>query len=280
MSIKVVVTGASGFIGKHLVGRLNKLNGLDVIPVYRNGSGPGVRVESYLDTPSADVLIHLAENPSVDDVSEDYFIESGALLDSLLMKNFGFVIYASSASVYGDVSDKQWTEIDIPNCSSAYCRGKMINEEKVLTSNGLVARITNVIGPGMSEGNVLSDILKQFPGKGPIFVRDEKPIRDFIWVEDLVDAFEKLLKCNQSGIFNIGSGKSLSIRQLVQLAVKLSGDQSRVIKSVRQSVTESSSYISIEKLKSNCAWEPKTSLIKALEFLLLDRSNKHWENIN
>ena len=280
MSITVAVTGASGFIGKHLVRRLKKLDDLDVIPVYRNGSGTGVRVESYLDTPSADVLIHLAENPSIADVSENYLIESGALLDSLLIKKFGFVIYASSASVYGDASEKPWTEIDIPNCASAYCRGKMINEEKVLASNGLVTRITNVIGPGMSESNVLSDILKQIPGKGPVIVRDERPIRDFIWIEDLVDAFEKLLRCNQSGIFNIGSGKSLSIKQLVQLATKVSGDQSRTIKSFKPSVTESSSYISIEKLKSTCAWKPKTSLKKALEFLFLNRVNKHWENKN
>lgn len=280
MSISVVVTGASGFIGKHLVWRLNKLDDLDVTPVYRNGSGPGVRVESYFDTPCADVLIHLAENPNLADLNERYVIESGALLDSLLKKNFRFMIYASSASVYGDASLKQWMEIDNPKCASEYCRGKMLNEEKVLASSGLVARITNVIGPGMSDSNVLSDIIKQIPGEGPIIVRDEKPIRDFIWVEDLVDAFVKLLKCNQSGIFNVGSGKSFSIRQLVQLATKLSGDPERAIKSLKQSLTESTSYISIEKLMATCAWQPKTPLTQALDFLLVNRVEKHTKDNN
>ena len=124
-----------------------------------------MRVESYFDTPCADVLIHLAENANVADVNERYISASSVLLDNLLKKNFRFMIYASSASVYGDTSLKQWTETDNPKCTSEYCRGKMLNEEKVLASNGLVARITNVIGPGMSDSNVVSDILNQIPGE-------------------------------------------------------------------------------------------------------------------
>lgn len=281
MSISVVVTGASGFIGRHLVRCLKKFDDLDVIPVFRNGLGVGVRVETYLDTPNADVLIHLAESPNLaeaNDLDHSYLMESDVLLDNLLKKSFGFVIYASSASVYGDASVKKWTEMDNTSCVSAYSKGKKIREEKVLAANGLVARITNVIGPGMSENNVLSDILKQIPGKDPIFVRDENPVRDFIWVEDLVDALTKLLRSNQCGVFNVGSGESFSIRELAWLATKLSGNQWRAIKSLNQSVTESTSYISIEKLKSTCSWQPKTTLRASLELLLKDKVDMHGEN--
>ena len=45
-------------------------------------------------------------------------------------------------------------------------------------------RLANVYGPGMAANNVMSDILGQVPGDGPLVVRDIAPVRDYLWIED------------------------------------------------------------------------------------------------
>jgi len=72
----------------------------------------------------------------------------------------------------------------------------------------------------MAPNNVLSDIISQIPGKAHLFVNNDTPIQDFIWIEDVVRAIELFILTRCSGIYNIGSGKGISIRDLSELSLK------------------------------------------------------------
>ena len=57
------------------------------------------------------------------------------------------------------------------------------------------------MGRGMAELNVLSTILGQIPGQGPLEVRDDRPSRDFLWVEDAAEALELMSQNPRLGTY-------------------------------------------------------------------------------
>jgi UDP-glucose 4-epimerase len=70
----------------------------------------------------------------------------------------------------------------------------------------------------MAAGNVLSHILTQL-GRGPAIIMNAlEPVRDFLWIEDAVEALCYMVMREAVGLFNVGSGVGTSIRDLVDLA--------------------------------------------------------------
>ena len=176
--ITVVITGASGFVGRYLTAHLKQM-GLNVIPVSR-GVYPGIlQVNDYSQSPLGDVLIHLAEEPDrakVNMLDDNAFSKTSNLVKLLSERPRQKIIYASSASVYGD-SNKLPCKVDLPVYSvDKYNEMKLINEKIVLNSGGVVVRLSNLFGIGMASNNVLTDILKQIPGSRPIHIRNDEGI--------------------------------------------------------------------------------------------------------
>ena len=191
MRFSAVITGASGFIGSTLVKRLARDSDIEVVPVCRSRIDiPHVGVKDYGDTPEGNVLVHLAEasdRGGVNRAGEAYRKATGAVMDKLLAKNFDKIIYCSSSTVYGDLNALPCAEDCEVFAVDNYTRAKLENETRVLEANGIVVRLSNVIGPAMSPYNVISDILKQLPLDGPITVRNDIPVRDFVWIDDVAD---------------------------------------------------------------------------------------------
>lgn len=273
--VTIVITGAAGFLGRFLTAYLVN-NGLNVIPVSRRWL-PGMhQVQDYSQSPRGDILIHLAEEPDrskVNQMGEAYMFYAGRTIKSLSRRFDQRIIYASSGVVYGDENENP-CKVGMPVVASdLYGKSKLINEQIVLDSGGAVVRFSNLFGDGMSANNVMSDILRQVPGIGPLHVRDDKPVRDYLHVSDAASAFISLVENNYHGIVNVGSGIGTSVRALAELALASVAQENREIVATEPSSRRSINILDISETKKILDWSPASSLKNQLAQLIYSKEN-------
>ena len=125
----------------------------------------------------------------------------------------------------------------------------------------------------MSKKNVLSALLQQIPGAGPVVVMDVSPVRDFIYAEDVAEGIVALglnhfKETKESDLYNLGTGVGTSIEALANLALDVAGESGRPVKSNHGSSRQSILILDYSKTVSACGWRPKTSLRQGLTRLL------------
>lgn len=267
--ISVSITGAAGFLGCHLTSHL-KSQDITVVPVSRRKLSGMHHIKDYSETPGKQVLIHLAEEPDrskANSLGESY-LNSSAHVVKVLSERFQRFIYASSGLIYGD-KNENFCKVGMPVVGSdIYSRSKILNERIVLDSGGCVVRLSNLFGVGMSTNNVLSDIIGQIPGEGPLRVRDDTPIRDFLSVSDAASAMSRLVEENYNGVLNVGSGVGISINNLAKLLLSSAGQENREIIATNPSKRNSVIVLDISETVKNIGWTPSSTLKNQLEQLM------------
>lgn len=281
--LKVVITGASGFLGGAVLRVLAAQQDVEPIPVTRKEIYGWCRVSDYSQSPAGDVLIHLAEDNDRARVAQSgqaYEEKVLATLTSLLEKGYRRVVYASSAVLYGDADIRAHFPNDPIRSDDAYTRVKRLSELAVLKlPAGIVVRLANIYGPGMSKNNVMSTILRQIPSEGSLEVMDKNPVRDFIWVEDAAEgivalALNHFKEGNKRGLYNLGTGVGTSIGALASMALEIAGQPDKPVKTGHSSDRQSSLILDFSDTTSACGWQPKTSLRQGLAHLLHIRKEK------
>ena len=195
-------------------------------------------------------------------------------LAALLGKGYRRVVYASSAVLYGDADTRGHLSNDPIRIDDAYSRIKRLSELVVLKlSGGVVVRLANIYGPGMSQNNVMTTILRQIPGTGPLEVMDTNPVRDFVWVQDAAEGIVALAlghftNGNEGGLYNMGTGIGTSIGALASMALEIAGQTDRPVKAKCSSERQSSLVLDSSDTTATCGWKPKTSLQQGLSRLL------------
>lgn len=264
-----MITGASGFLGRHLTALLED-TGLSVRPVSRRPLFGMHLVQDYSETPAGDVLIHLAEladRAEVNRLGQRYVTRAASVLASL-SRSYERIIYASSGVVYGDEREFA-SRVDAPVLATdAYSESKLLNERIALDSGGTVVRLSNLFGIGMAKGNVMSEILHQIPKAGTIHVRDDKPVRDYLHVDEAAVAISMLLERPYDGIVNVGSGIGTSVRTLAELILSLAGQTGREIVATAPSTRRSITVLDISDTAKLLGWTPRASLETHLAPLL------------
>jgi UDP-glucose 4-epimerase len=276
-AIKVVITGASGFVGTNVLRLLSKQKNVETIAVTRKNIPGWFSVSEYSQSPAGDVLIHLAEDNDRARVSKSCPVYEEKVLDTLaalLEKGYHRVVYASSSVLYGDADVHPHRPNDSIQSNDAYTRVKRQSELAVLKlPAGIVVRLANIYGPGMSENNVMSSILRQIPGKGRLEVMDTNPVRDFIWVEDAAEGIAALALRNfkdsqECGLFNLGTSVGTSIGSLAELALEIAAQSERLVHAKYASDHQSSLILNFTDTTSACGWQPKTTLKQGLTKML------------
>jgi nucleoside-diphosphate-sugar epimerase len=258
----VVITGASGFLGRQLRASLLD-HGRSVLALSRRPMEGMTTIDCYDAVPSGGCLVHLAEEPDrakVNQMGMAYLNESKRIIGVLAARFGANMIYASSGTVYGDKGGCPFAVNSPTVDDDFYNRGKLANEEVVLGAGGIVVRLSNLYGMGMSSNNVMSDILRQIPGSGALRVRDAWPVRDFLHVSDAAAAIRMLLESAADGIFNLGSGVGKTIHSLAQLALDAAGEGGRIIESAVQIPSHSTNILDIAETRRVLAWNPTMSL--------------------
>jgi UDP-glucose 4-epimerase len=271
--MQVAITGASGFLGRELSDRL-RASGHSVAALSRR-TGPGlIAVRDHAREVRAEVIVHLAETSdrrAANAAGEDYERQALATLRALLASGARRVVYASSAALYGDEAARPRRTDDPVRATDTYSRLKLASEQLVLLApgvQGVVARLTNLYGPGMSAANVVSRVLSQIPGDGPVQVLDDGPVRDFLDVADAARALQALVEGAAVGVFNVGSGVGTSIRDLTLLALRLAGQSDRPVEALQPSPRPSTLVLDPSHIRQTIGWQPEISLSQGLGRLI------------
>lgn len=243
----VLVTGGAGFIGCHLVERLNETNRVRVLdhnPSKAAGQLPDdvdifrgdVRNERPLRLACAgiDVVFHLAGHvdvaESIDHPRESHSVNVDgtlAVLEQARNEN-ARVVYASSAAIYGHPETTPIPESALKEPRSPYGLGKLTGDHLARLYHDLYGletvslRYFNVYGNRQSAGennDVITNFLEDALTGKPITVDGNgSQTRDFVHVSDVVMANLQAAQTPHVGeAFNIGSGSSVSIRSLAEL---------------------------------------------------------------
>jgi len=277
--VTVVITGASGFVGRALTAYLTN-SGLTAIPVSRHSLPGMTRVQDYSQAPAGDFLIHLAEEPDrckVNQLGDSYMLYASSMIKALSSRFHQRIIYASSGVVYGDENEGP-CRVGMPVVATdVYSKSKLLNEQIVLDSGGAVVRLSNLFGDGMSTNNVMSDIIRQVPGTGPLRVRDDKPVRDYLHVLDAASAFGLLVKSTCCGIVNVGSGIGTSVRRLAELSLLAVRQDDREIIATEPSSRRSINILDISETTKLLDWSPAVSLKDQLAQLIFNKAKSLHE---
>jgi UDP-glucose 4-epimerase len=271
--MKVVVTGASGFVGNRVVKELLK-RGVETCAVARRPVEftNSLVVDSYLDTPEGDILIHLAENSNraqVNKMGNEYAIEASALTKALISKDFQRIVFASSVVVYGDKNQELCKPTDLILADDIYSKSKLDCELLIKKHNGVIARMSNLYGVGMSADNVFSKIINQIPCTNKIEVWNDRPVRDFLWIDDAVNALVEMALGKAKGVYNVASGNAVSINELVNMVLAVSGFDKKCKLAVTKSIGEESSIkLDILDTFNSFGWKPKMQLKDGIKQLL------------
>ena len=268
--MRVVITGASGFIAPYVAKTLRDA-GCEVVPVARRPADHILQIADYSQTPPADVIVHLAQDADRERVNAqpDAHVPEVIAQTEALISRYQRVVYISSATLYGDRCLTPRSTMDPVISNDAYARIKLGCEQAVLTHpGGVVARLANIYGHGQSDNTVLATILRQAGNEGPMTVRDDTPVRDFLWVEDAADCLAEMAVGTPTGIFNLGSGVGTSVQQLILHVFDILGQSDRAVVTTAPVDRVSSLVLDIEQTLATWRWRPAVPMREGLRRLL------------
>ena len=305
--MKILVTGAAGFIGSHTCERLLKNKKIKkVIGVDHLGDGSiknfkkiiknkkfffkkvDIQNKKYFTNlfKKIDIVIHLAAIsdivPSINQPNEYLDVNfNGTLniLENMRKNKVKKIIFAASSSCYGIPKSLPTKEIDSINPRYPYAFSKYISEQLIIhwsnvyKLNFISLRLFNVYGTRSRTNNAygaaIGVFIKQKLSKKPFtVVGTGKQKRDFVNVKDVAELFHKCVFTNvKNEIFNVGSGKPKSVNYLLKLL------KGKKIKVPKRPGEPNITHANINKIKKKLNWMPKISFEEGIKEVL---ENKYY----
>lgn len=301
-TMKYVVTGGAGFIGSHISEYLMQ-QGHDVVIIdnlysgneknirtlknrkkciFINGTIADGRLLSELFY-DVDGVFHNAAVASVPVSLEDPALcnetnITGTLNVLIAARDNAVkrVVFSSSAAVYGNLNTPPQKETMKPAPQSPYAVSKLAGEEycSVFSSafnlSTISLRYFNVYGP---RQNPLSDYAPVIPrfieqtlaDQAPTIFGDGNQSRDFVYVEDVVQANIRAMESNLQGIFNISGGKYITINELASTISEFAGMGKSPVHSDPRPADVRESFADISKAQNKLHFVPETSIKAGLK---------------
>lgn len=302
---EVVITGGAGFIGSNLAERL-VLDGHHVTILDDLSTGSRMNIQhligkenvgflqgSILDRSlltdafkGVECVFHQAARPSVLRSVQDPFSTNetnitGTLNVLVAAKDMGVekVVVASSSSVYGDTPTLPKQE-DMPsNPRSPYAVSKLAGEHYCRVFSDMFGlrttclRYFNVYGPRQNPASDYAAVIPRFISsalnkEAPLIYGDGTQTRDFTFVQDVVKANILAMEVDAPGVFNIASGRRVSIDELARMLLKMGDVDLEPVKGAARPGDVKHSLADITAARDRLGYRPDYSLEKGLEVTL------------
>lgn len=301
---KCIIFGGNGFIGSHLaIGLVKK--GYDVT-VFDNFKFCTMNLEDIVDDieiikgdffneqdmnnalKDAEYVFHYISSTTPATAIKDpiYDIESNIigsvkLIQNSLKNNVKKIIFPSSGgTVYGDKTSNQSLEIDPVNPVNPYAISKLTVEKYLYYFNYLygidytILRYSNPYGekqnPLGKQGVIPIFLNKIKHGEKPVIYGDGSMVRDYIYIKDAIDATISVMeKKTKEKIFNVGSGKGVSLNELVDITSRVIGQKITPDYIENCGVYIPKIILNISRIQKEIDWKPTTELYEGI--------SKTWE---
>ncbi len=244
--MKILLTGATGFIGRH-VGKALRLAGHRVVTLARSNADLNIDVTrlSPADAPAVDAIIHLAgladAGASNDDPAHFLLVNAVGTLRALEVARVQRcrIVLASSMRVYHPAEHPLKEEGATAPPTDAYGYSKLTAElwgkmySQLYESPVTALRFFSVYGPGQSPRASGSGVVAIFAHRalaGEKLVVYNRQARDFVHVEDVARAVLTALERDKAGwqAYNVATGRRTTVAELAGLVVEAAGGQSEV----------------------------------------------------
>lgn len=302
--MKILVTGAGGFLGSHLCDRLLS-NGHELLAVDNFFTGARTNVAHLLGNPNFELLRHDVTFPLFVEVDAIYNLASPAspihyqkdpvqtiktnILGAVNMLGMAKrlrvpIFQASTSEVYGDPevhpqTEEYWGNVNPIGPRACYDEGKRAAETLFFDYNrqhGVnirVARIFNTYGPRMAtgDGRVVSNFIVQaLRGEDITIYGDGQQTRSFCYVSDLIDGFVRMMDKTESliGPINLGNPNEFTMLELAEKVIAKTGSKSKMRFEPLPQDDPKQRQPDITKAKNQLGWEPKIQLDEGLDMTI------------
>lgn len=296
--MKVLVTGGAGFIGSHVVDRL-VLEGHEAVVVDNLVTGKrrninraarfykmdiqSWRLERVFRNERPNVVMHLAAQMDVRKSVEDPMFDAqvnvlGTLnvLQQAVKHGVRKVIFSSSGgAIYGEQETYPAPETHVLKPLSPYGLSKLCGEQylsyfqRVSGLQAVSLRYANVYGPRQDPegeaGVVAIFIQKMLNNEQAVINGNGRQTRDFVFVDDVVEANLAMMGQETQGTFNVGTGVETSINDLFSILVQHTGANCKEVHGPAKKGEQARSVIDNTKMRHEVSWEPKADLSEGLK---------------
>jgi nucleoside-diphosphate-sugar epimerase len=275
---KILVTGSSGFIGQalckvlydegHKLQLMNRARG-DIADAKTFNTIEKVDHVFNLAVPSGSFVPESWQNP-------DVFIRvtvQGVTNILEFCRKSGARLTHISSYLYG-APDKLPIPENAPlRPNNPYAFSKYLSEQvcefyaKYFDINIVVIRGFNIYGPDQDQDFLIPRIVDQVLKGREIIVEDVKPKRDFVFIDDFIRALLMTMSVTSSfEVINIGSGKSYSVGEVIELTQEIAGTRLPIINKNKSRVNEINDVVAdISKAQEVLGWTPEHSLRQGLQ---------------
>lgn len=297
--LKILITGGAGFIGSNIADYWTKQNAeVIVLDNLRTGKVENIShnnqikfinesitnsdlVFSIMD--NVDYIFHLAALVSVPESIINPFecVEINVkgllnILEAAKEKKVKKIVFSSSAAVYGDNPISPKTTDLVLSPKSPYGITKLDGEYYLqaylenFELNFIALRYFNVFGPRQDPNSQYAAAIPIFINKALkdediIIYGDGEQTRDFIFIDDVVNANILAAQASVNGVYNVARGEAISINDIVYSIIKITNSKSKIIHKDTRSGDIKHSLASIDKTKNDLNFCPTISLEEGLK---------------
>lgn len=275
--MRILLTGASGFIGSHLLPHLthHEVVALSRTPLERTHPHVTNVVAEHSDTSAVkealrgcDAVLHLAAQSNAQRAAENpaECVDSNVTFTARLAhlaasEGVERFVFTSSALVYGSPSELPITEHTPPAPAGMYAASKLAAEVILQHIHPAVCvlRLFNVFGPRQT-GTLVPALIEQFStGRQPTLQGDGSQIRSFLFVQDCADALRRAVESSHTGTLNI-AGHRASILEVTHHVAQALGVRSEPVFGPARPNDAPANWASHRAALDALGWEPSTPL--------------------
>jgi nucleoside-diphosphate-sugar epimerase len=304
---EVLITGAGGFIGKHLAVKLSHLGAivqitardkaffskdqidLQNVSISQLDVSDPAAVQEAITSKHFDLVFHLAAkaagNRSKDQMVEQARVTLGGtinLAQALIDSKGTLLVHIGSSEEYGAANtpffeNQALAPVSPYSAAKAAASQFLIMAQQCFGLQVIIARPSVVFGPGQKTGMVIPYLFDCYKKKQPANISPGEQTRDFVYIDDCVEGLLILgTRRDLSGeCFNLGSGSAVKLKQVAEEIARLTGYDGDLGLGARpyRSPEVMQHKESVVKALDKLGWQAKISLVDGLQ-----RTYKWWQD--